>query len=81
MYDFITENINYLLAFTIIIVALCTVAIVSMDLGTPYSKSELKLYNNKIFQTIAAFSVSYSITEDIYKSLFVSLLWLGIKYS
>ena len=79
--NFITENINYLLAFTIIIVALCTVAIVSMDLGTPYSKSELKLYNNKIFQTIAAFSVSYSITEDIYKSLFVSLLWLGIKYS
>ena len=68
------------LAFTIIIVALCTVATVSMDLGTPYSKSEDKIYTNKIFQTIVAFSVAHSITENTYKSLFVTILWLGIKY-
>ena len=69
------------LAFTIIIVALCTVAIVSMDLGVPYSKSEEKIYTNKIFQTIAAFSIAYGITKNTYKSLFVTMLWLGIKYN
>ena len=68
------------LAFIIIIVALCAVAVGSADLGIPYSKNEEKIYTNEIFQTIAAFSVAHSITEDTYKSLFVTMLWLGIKY-
>ena len=68
------------LAFTIIIVSLCTIAIVSMDLGTPYSKNEKKIYTNEVFQTIAAFSIAYGITKNKHKSLFVTMLWLRIKY-
>ena len=62
MYDFIKKNINYLLAFTIIIVALCTVAILSLDLGTPYSKSELKNTANHMTQFNR-----HKLDESIYK--------------
>ena len=63
------------------IVALATAAIVSMDLGVPYSASETSIYTNMGIQTVVISSVAYSITEDINQSIVITLLWLAIKYN
>lgn len=62
------------------IVALVTSAIVSMDLGLPYSENEKRVYTNLNVQTIVVASVIYSITDNVNQTLLTTLLWLFIKH-
>lgn len=65
---------------SIMIVALATAAIVSMDLGVPYSDNEKLVYTNMSIQSIVVSSVAYSITTDINQTIAITLIWLAIKY-
>jgi len=65
---------------SIMIVALVTAAIVSMDLGVPYSDNEKLVYTNMSIQSIVVSSVAYSITTDINQTIAITLIWLAIKY-
>jgi|TARA_B100000902_G_scaffold345371_1_gene351375 hypothetical protein len=63
-----------------LIVALATAAIVSMDLGLPYSKNEQAIYTNMAVQSIAVAAVAFSVTEDVKQAAFVSVAWWVIKH-
>tara|TARA_Y100000389_G_scaffold81766_1_gene78354 strand:- start:28065 stop:28292 length:228 start_codon:yes stop_codon:yes gene_type:complete len=62
-----------------LIVALATAAIVSMDLGLPYSDNEKKVYTSAPVQTIAVAAVAYSVTEDIQQAVVITMAWWAIK--
>jgi hypothetical protein len=64
-----------------IIAALCTVAIVSMDLGVDYTKSEQSIYQSFLFQTVAMLSVGYSLTNDLTTTVVIYILWCIFKYT
>tara|TARA_B100001093_G_C26073066_1_gene695403 strand:+ start:289 stop:516 length:228 start_codon:yes stop_codon:yes gene_type:complete len=64
-----------------LIVALATAAIVSMDLGLPYSENEKKVYTSSPVQTIAVAAVAYSVTEDIQQAVVITMAWWAIKNS
>ena len=64
-----------------IIAALCTVAIVSMDLGVSYSKSEQSIYQSFVFQSVAILSVGYSLTNDFTTTVVVFILWCMFKFT
>ena len=66
---------NYML----IISTLVTCAIISMDLGVPYSPSELTVYTSPFFQIIAVLSVATQ-AKDLNFGIMITLIWLGIKY-
>lgn len=62
------------------VTALATVAILSMDLGVPYSKSEEKIYTNPLIQAIAVFCVAYEMLQDLSITGVIVGVWLLIKY-
>ena len=62
-----------------LIVALATAAIVSMDLGLPYSENEKKVYPSSPVQTIAVLAVAYSVTEDVQQAVVITMAWWAIK--
>ena len=62
------------------VTAIATVAIVSMDLGLPYSKSEITFYTNPIVQSIVVFCVAYEMLENLSLSAVLLGVWLLIKY-
>ena len=64
-----------------IVAALCTVAIVSMDLGVSYTKSEQSLYQSFVFQSIAILSVGFSLTNDLTMTVVVYILWSIFKFT
>lgn len=64
-----------------IIAALCTVAIVSMDLGVSYTKSEQSIYQSFVFQSIAILSVGFSLTNDLTMTVVVYILWSMFKFT
>ena len=64
-----------------IVAALCTVAIVSMDLGVSYSKSEQNIYQSFVFQSIAILSVGFSLTNDLTTTVVVYILWCLFKFT
>ena len=65
----------------VLITAIATIAVISMDLGTPYSKSELKLYTNKVFITVVALAVAYTATgESATLSMAAVGVWWTTKY-
>ena len=66
---------------TQIISGLATVAVLSMDLSSPYTKNELKIYASKAFQLLAIFSVVYQTSQEINSTLIITGLWAVIKYS
>jgi hypothetical protein len=62
------------------VTALATVAIISMDLGLPYSESEASFYTHPLIQVIAVFCVGYQMLENISLSGIILVVWLVIKY-
>lgn len=64
-----------------IVAALCTVAIVSMDLGVSYTKSEQSIYQSFVFQSIAILSVGFSLTNDLTTTVVVFILWCIFKFT
>lgn len=63
-----------------LIVALATAAIVSMDLGLPYSKNEQRVYTHMAVQCLAVAAVSFSVTEDVQQAGLITLAWWAIKH-
>ena len=63
------------------VAALCTVAIVSMDLGVDYTKNEQNFYQSFLFQTVAILSVGYSLCNDITATVVIYILWFIFKYT
>jgi|TARA_B100000925_G_scaffold136640_1_gene102232 energy-converting hydrogenase Eha subunit A len=64
-----------------LIVALATAAIVSMDLGLPYSENEKRVYTSAPVQTVAVAAVAYSVTEDVQQAIVITMAWWAIKNS
>lgn len=75
---FNTDTIHYI---PTLIVALSTVAIVSMDLGVPYNKKEQKIYTNPFFQIVVAFSVASLLLKNIKLALLIVFIWGYLKHS
>jgi|TARA_B110000967_G_scaffold153452_1_gene157905 hypothetical protein len=63
-----------------LIVALATAAIVSMDLGLPYSKNEQRVYTHMAVQGVAVAAVAFSVTEDVQQAGLITLAWWAIKH-
>ena len=62
------------------VTALVTAAIVSMDLGVNYTKSEKAFYTHPIFQIIIVLCIAYEMLGNLSISTIVLLIWLIIKY-
>lgn len=67
-------------SFADAVTALVTVAIVSIDLGVNYTKSEKAFYTNPIFQIVVVLCIAYEILENFYISTIILLIWLIVKY-
>ena len=65
---------------SLIFIALITSAIVSMDLGEPYTAREKAIFTNVYFQAAAIGAVAYSVTESVISSAIVVLIWVTLKF-
>ena len=74
------EGIDSVKLIIKLIVAISTMAIVSMDLGIPYNRFEQKIYTSSIFQIITVISIAFLVIENLKYTLIMSLVWLLIKY-
>mgnify|MGYP007072428911 CR=1 FL=1 len=74
-------NQDIVLIIPKLIVALSTMAIVSIDLGLPYNKKELQLYKNPFFQLLTVSCIAYLIIENKYYTLFIVSIWTILKIS
>tara|TARA_B100001093_G_C26747483_1_gene979537 strand:+ start:566 stop:874 length:309 start_codon:yes stop_codon:yes gene_type:complete len=66
------------IADTVTVIA--TVAVISMDLGLPYTSSETAFYTHPIIQSIIVFCVAYEMLENLSLSTIILGVWLLIKY-
>jgi len=62
------------------VTAFATVAILSMDLGVPYSKSEESFYTHPAVQAIAVFCVAYEMLDNLSIAGVILAAWLLVKY-
>ena len=62
------------------VTAIATMAVISMDLGLPYTKSEERFYTHPLVQVIAVFCVGYQMLENISLAGILLVIWLVIKY-
>lgn len=71
------ENFN---TFAIIVFTFATIAVASMDLGMPYNKNEIYLYQHPAFQVLSVISGIYLNVPNFKTGFTVFTLWVLIKF-
>jgi len=62
-----------------VIMALATMAVLSMDLGMEYNTLEKQIYTHMAFQLVAVSAVALATTEDMNLAMIAVGSWVALK--
>lgn len=62
-----------------VIMALATMAVLSMDLGLEYNSLEKQIYTHIVFQLVAVSAVALATTEDMNLAMIAMAGWITLK--